>query len=389
MNAPMIPLAVPDVSGNEAAYLQECIQTTYVSSVGPFVKRFEALLTESTGAADTVTTCSGTSALHLALTTVGVGRDDLVILPDLTFIASANAISHCGARPWLIDVQSESWMLDVPALERLFAGQTRMDGGRLIHAPTGRRIAAIMPTYTLGAPVDMDPLCALASRYGLPVVADGAAALGATYKGKPLAQMGATLTAISFNGNKTVTSGGGGAIVGADAMLIARARHIGSTARVGADYDHDSVGYNYRLTNIEAAVGCAQMERLPQFIAAKRHIRQSYDAAFAGHPALAGFPHCSWGDSACWMSGVVLAPEAGSRAGNIRARLRESGIDARPFWKPMHLQLPYKNASRGDVSVSTSLWQRILTLPCSVALSEQDLQRTIAATLAAVSAEMP
>lgn len=389
MSAAMIPLAVPDVSGNEAAYLQECIQSTYVSSVGPFVKRFEAMLSESTGAADTVTTCSGTSALHLALTTVGVGRDDLVILPDLTFIASANAISHCGASPWLVDVRPDTWTLDVSALERLLVEQTRMDGKALIQGPTGRRIAAIMPTYTLGAPVDMDPLCALASRYGLPIVADGAAALGATYKGKPLARMGATLTAISFNGNKTVTSGGGGAIVGADAALVARARHLGSTARLGSDYDHDAVGYNYRLTNIEAAVGCAQMERLPQFIAAKRHIRQSYDAAFAGHPMLATFPECPWGDSACWMSGAFLKPKAAGRAAAIRSRLRDRGIDARPFWKPMHLQAPYATAPRGDVAVSTSLWQRILTLPCSVALSESDLQRTIAETLAVVSAETP
>jgi dTDP-4-amino-4,6-dideoxygalactose transaminase len=387
MTAKMIPLAEPDVSGNEAAYLQECIRSTFVSSVGPFVQRFEAMLAESTGAVDAVTTCSGTSALHLALTTVGVGRDDLVILPSLTFIASANAISHCGASPLLVDVSEESWSLDVSALANFLDAESGVERGRLIHTRSGRRIAAIMPVHTIGAPADMDPLCALAARYALPVVADGAAALGASYKGRPLAQMGAALTAISFNGNKTVTCGGGGAIVGREAASLQRARHLGTTARIGSDYDHDDVGFNYRMTNIEAAVGCAQMERLDSFVAAKRRIRARYDSAFSGNEALSGFPACPWGESACWFSGAVLAPALAGKAQHIRSKLRDRGIDARAFWKPMHLQKPYASAPRADLTVSESLWQRILTLPSSVALSDADLDRVVSETLDVVSHE--
>jgi dTDP-4-amino-4,6-dideoxygalactose transaminase len=199
--------------------------------------------------------------------------------------------------------------------------------------------------------------------------------------------MGAALTAISFNGNKTVTCGGGGAIVGREAASLQRARHLGTTARIGSDYDHDDVGFNYRMTNIEAAVGCAQMERLDSFVAAKRRIRARYDSAFSGNEALSGFPACPWGESACWFSGAVLAPALAGKAQHIRSKLRDRGIDARAFWKPMHLQKPYASAPRADLTVSESLWQRILTLPSSVALSDADLDRVVSETLDVVSHE--
>ncbi|MBI3506476.1 MAG: aminotransferase class I/II-fold pyridoxal phosphate-dependent enzyme [Proteobacteria bacterium] len=387
MTAALVPLAVPDVSGNEARYLQECIASTFVSSVGPFVPRFEATIAASTGAPAAVVTCSGTTALHLALVVAGVRRDDLVILPDLTFIASANAISHCGATPWLLDIDPRTWTLDPAAVAHALAAEAVKSGEELVHRPTGRRIGAILAVHTLGAPPDMDGLSGLADAHGIPLVADGAAALGATYKGRPLARMGACLTGISFNGNKTVTCGGGGAIVGTDKVLLDRARHLGATARVGGDYDHDAVGYNYRMTNVEAAIGCAQMERLPAFLDAKRRIRKRYDAAFAGRADIAGFPGCPWGESACWMSGAVLSPALAGRSADIRKRLRDAGIDARAFWKPMHLQAPYAGSPRGPVAISEGLWRRILTLPCSVALTSADQDRAIAALLAAAAVE--
>ncbi len=384
----MIPLAVPDLTGNEANYLAECVRSTFVSSVGAFVGRFEAGLAERAGAAGAVASCSGTTALHLMLHVAGVKPGDLVVLPTLTFIASANAIAHCGATPWLFDVDPASWTLDAAAVASAFARDVVTERGQAINRPTGRRVAAILAVHTLGAPCDMDALASIARAYQIPLLADGAAALGASYKGRPLAAMGAVMSAISFNGNKTITCGGGGAIVAADPDVLARARHLGATARVGADYDHDEIGFNYRMTNVEAAIGCAQLERLDAFLAAKRSIRARYDTAFAGRTDMSGFPECPWGESACWFSGAVLTPEAASCAPTIRARLRERGIDARPFWKPMHLQAPYAHAPREATPVADALWPRVLTLPCSVALTPTDQARVIAETLEAAEAQV-
>lgn len=379
----MIPLAVPNLAGNEARYLQECVSSSYVSSVGPFVKRFEAMVAEATGAPEAVAVSTGTVGLHLALVVAGVGRDDLVALPALTFIASANAIAHCGAMPWLFDIAPESWTLDPAALERALSEEAERRGDRLVHRATGRRVAAVMPVHTLGHPADMDAIVAVAGRHGLPVVADGAAALGATYKGRRPAECGAALTVISFNGNKTVTAGGGGALVGSDPAMMRLARHLSTTARVGQEYEHDQVGYNYRMTNLQAAVGCAQMEQLEPFVAAKRRIARRYDDAFAGLKGTGRFPAAPWAESACWFSGLTVdAPDTAT----LREALRGNGIDARPFWKPMHLQRPYRDAPRTALSVTESLWRRIVTLPCSTHLSDSEQDRVIAATTAALAA---
>jgi perosamine synthetase len=370
----MIPLAVPNVGSREAEYLAETIRSTFVSTVGPFVTKFEEMVAKAAGTSTAVATCSGTTGLHAAFMAVGVKRDDLVIAPSLTFIASVNAISHAGAGPWLFDVSSESWTLNPELLRTTLRKEIRRDvGGQVIHAPSGRRVAAIAPVYTLGLPADMDAIVEIAREYGLPIVADGAAALGATYRGRASGALGADLTMYSFNGNKTVTAGGGGAVVGKP-DLVQRVRHLTTTARVGSDYDHDEVGYNYRMTNLEAAVGCAQMECLDQFIAAKRAIDQRYRDSFGGLAQVRAFPQPNWARSACWFSGVVLEGAAVCRGASIRQHLRASGIDARPFWKPMHLQPPYRDAPRTAQPVAEDIWERVLTLPCSthLTLTEQD-----------------
>jgi dTDP-4-amino-4,6-dideoxygalactose transaminase len=371
----VIPLCVPDLSGNEARYLAECIETTFVSSVGPFVSRFETMVAEAAGGRFGVATSSGTTALHLALAAAGVERDDLVIVPSYTFIASANAITHAGAVPWLMDIDADSWTLDPRLMASVLAAETERRAGRLVHRATGRHVRAVMPVHTLGQPADMDGLVAVAREFSLKVVADGAAALGATYRGRKPGQWGADLTAFSFNGNKTVTAGGGGAVVGDDERLMATVRHLCSTARVGADYTHDRVGFNYRLTNLQAAVGCAQMERLDVMVAAKRSIRDTYDAAFRGLPGVALFPRPVWADGAAWVSGFVL--DSVVAVEGLRGRLRDAGIDSRPFWKPVHLQAPYASTPRSSVTVSESLWERVLTLPCSTGLVERDVQYVI------------
>ena len=274
----MIPLAVPNLNGREREYLNQCIDTTFVSSVGSFVERLEALTAELSGTRYGVATSSGTTGLHLALTGYGVERDDLVIIPSFIFIATANAVAHCGAMPWFMDVEPDTWTMDAAQLERELEEKTDWQGERLIHKETGRRVAAIMPVYTLGNIPDMDRIRAIAKKYKLPLIADAAAAIGATYKGKKTGEL-ADCTVFSFNGNKTVTAGGG-AVVGDDETMMKRLKHLSTTARVSAEYDFDMVGFNYRMTNIQAAVGCAQLERAEELVERKRQIRRTCREAF-------------------------------------------------------------------------------------------------------------
>ncbi|MDP7571158.1 MAG: aminotransferase class I/II-fold pyridoxal phosphate-dependent enzyme, partial [Myxococcota bacterium] len=202
----MIPLAVPHLAGNEARYLRECVDTNFVSSVGPFVDRLETLVAECSGAAHAVATSSGTAGLHAALLAAGVSPGELVVVPAFTFIATANAVSHCGAVPWLLDITETDWTLDPEQLAGVFERETRRDGGSLVHVASGRRVAAVLPVHTLGAPADMDPILELARAQRVPVVADAAAALGSLYRGRPPGALGADLSVFSFNGNKTVTA---------------------------------------------------------------------------------------------------------------------------------------------------------------------------------------
>jgi dTDP-4-amino-4,6-dideoxygalactose transaminase len=376
-NLPPIPLAIPVMGTAEARNLQACIDQNFVSSVGPFVTQFEAMVAESTGAVGAVATSAGTTGLHVALVALGVGRDDLVILPTFTFIASANAIAHCGAEPWLMDVAPDDWNLDLDQLDRELQCNAVRDGPILRHRVTGRRIAAIMPVYCLGTPLDFDRLNALADKWRLPVAVDAAAAIGVRWRGRPLAEAG-TLSVISFNGNKTVTAGGGGMVIGKDAELIRAVRHLTTTARTSTEYTHDRVGFNYRMTNLQAAVGCAQMERLTELVAAKRRIRAAYDAAFARIPGIALFP--GGADSGCWMSGLVVEDTRLPSIEALCAGLRERGIEGRSFWKPVHLQAPYASVPRAkSLAIAENLWRRVLTLPCSTNLTASDQTHVIEA----------
>jgi len=372
----VIPLAIPNLAGNEARYLQECVETNFVSSVGPFVSRFEDLISRASGARQAVATSAGTTGLHAALIAAGVRRDELVILPSFTFIASANAIAHCGATPWLFDITAESWTLDPHQVARAIEAETDEHCGAIFHKATGRRVAAMMPVYTLGIPADMDRLVEISRRYRLPIVADGAAALGALYKDRPVGNIGADLTVFSFNGNKTVTAGGGGAVAGNDEALCGLVRHLTTTARTSAQYDHDMVGFNYRMTNLQAAVGCAQLEHLDKFVAAKRRICSVYKHGLADLPGIGFFANPGWAKSACWFSGITVTEPSTTQ---IIPILRNHGIDARPFWKPIHLQPPYAGAPRASLSVSDDLWSTVLTLPCSTSLTYEDQRAVIAA----------
>jgi len=367
----MIPLAIPNLKGNERRYLSDCIDTNFVSTIGPFVSKFEQQISAASGFSETVATSSGSSALHTALLAVDVKPGDLVICPGLSFIATANAITYCQAQPWLIDIDKRSWTIDPSKVQEALTTQTFVGvDGLPVHRKTGKRVAAILPVYTLGTPADMDAIVEIASSFHVPIVADAAAALGSTYKGRNLSELGTALTIFSFNGNKTVTAGGGGAVSGNNQKIIDLVRHLTTTARVGSDYDHDRVGFNYRLTNLQAAVGCAQMESLNQYVEKKREIARFYCDAFSDLPGVRPFPKPDYANSACWFSGFVL--ENGDPSG-LRKELRNKGIDARPFWKPLNLQLPFSDAPRANLDVSEYIWSRIVTLPCSTGISDDEL----------------
>ena len=351
-----------------------CIDTTYVSSVGEFVDRIEIMMSEICGTRYGVATSSGTTGLHLSLTGCGVKRDELVIIPTFTFIATANAIAHCGAVPWLIDISLDSWTLDPIQLEQELEKNTVWDAERLIHKKTGQRIAAVMPVYTLGNIPNMEKIKEIAERYHLPVIADAAAAIGAEYKGEKIGGL-ADLTVFSFNGNKTVTAGGGGMIIGNDEELMRKLKHLSTTARVSEEYDHDMVGFNYRMTNIQAAVGCAQLERVGEFVRKKREIRAFYEQSFSRIQNISLFPAPEGEKSACWLSGIVLKEGGTDEVRKLCQELEEMGIEGRGFWKPIHLQKPYQGSVKAQsLDNASNLWKRILVLPCSTNISHNELK---------------
>ncbi len=366
----MIPLAVPNLTGHEKEYLNDCIDTTYVSSVGPYVTKLENMTAEATGASYAVATSAGTTGLHAALVAAGVKAGDLVIIPTFTFIATANAVAHCGAAPWLMDIKADDWCLDPDMVRSELAAKTKVKDGKRIHLDTGWRVAAIMPVYTLGNLPDMDKFRQIADEYKLSLIADAACAIGATYHAQPLGSL-ADASVISFNGNKTVTCGGGGMVVGDGKGLLSRIRHLTATARLGTEYDFDMVGFNYRMTNIQAAVGCAQMERLDEFIAVKKYVRMYY-AGRLQELNIRFFPTAE--GSSCWFSGIVLP--SGKSLEEVRAvitMLKEKGIEARTFWKPVHLQDAYLDVPKSFLVTAENLWQRIITLPCSTNITDEEL----------------
>ena len=375
----MIPLAMPNLNGNEKKYLDNCIDTTYVTSVGTYVNKLEGIVAKATGSNYAVATSSGTTGLHSALTAVGVKTNDLVIIPTFTFIASANAVAHCGACPWLMDITAHDWCLNPWLVRSEIEENCEWRGDKLVHKNTGRRVAAIMPVYTLGNIPYMKGFREIADDYEIPLIVDAACAIGATYEGRDFGPL-ADLSVLSFNGNKTITCGGGGAVVGNDNKLMEHVRHLTTTARVWPDYDFDEVGFNYRMTNIQAAVGCAQMEKLESFITTKRYVRRFYEIQLDEllQCGVSFFP--TMDGSSCWFSGIVLSK--GSSLDDVKcvcSKLKECGIEARPFWKLVHLQKPYKDCLRSDVSIAESLWQRIITLPCSTNITEDELLEVVVA----------
>lgn len=375
----MIPLTEPTLSGREAAYLQECISTNFVSTVGPFVPTFEEMAAELMGFPHAVATNTGTSALHVALTALGVRADDLVVLPSYTFIATANAVRMCGAYPWFFDIEEDSWGIDPEVLAKEISANSEVRDGSLWHTSLRRRVAAVVAVCSVGQPPRLDEIVRVASNFDLPLLIDAAGAAGARYGKKDL---GGTVNhvVLSFNGNKTFTAGGGGAFLTQDANLASRVRHLSTTARTDESYSHDSEAFNYRLTNIQAAVGCAQLEQADHFLERKRAIDFNYRSAWTG-TNLMSFPCTEWAESACWMTGTVLPRNSSVAIEELVKDLRARGVESRKFWKPMHLQAPYSFSPRTSMSITDDLWPRVLTLPSSISLTDHEQEQVIAHVL--------
>lgn len=358
-----IPLAVPDLRGNESAYLTRCVQDNWVSSAGPFVTECEKQVAALAGRAYAVASVNGTTALQLAMTAAGVKRGDHVVVPDWTFAATANAAHHTGAVPIFADVTEESWSLDPTVLEAI------------LRDPPGK-IGAVVAVHALGHPADIDPLLTLCKQADVPLIEDAAGAIGARYKGRPVGGLG-DLAIFSFNGNKTVTAGGGGMVVTNDEAQARHLRALSAQARSGAEYRYDAIGFNYRMTNLNAGVLLAQIERLEEMVAAKKRIAAAYDQAVAGRNDLQPMPRASWGESACWLYSVRCQGEAEARS--LVQHMAEHDIEARIFWRTLSDQAPYAHAPRRLTGVAATLSGTVVSLPCSSSLTDAQQARVIAA----------
>ena len=369
----ILGLHEPVFAGNEVAYLEECIKSTFVSSVGPFVDRFERMLEEVTGARRAVAVVNGTAALHACFCLAGVGPGDEVISPALTFIATTNAIAYCGAVPHFVDSSFETLGMDARALAvRLDAvAQKTADG--TINRETGRRIAAIAPMHTFGHPVDLDAIAALADEWNIALVEDAAESLGSTYKGHAVGSR-ARLAALSFNGNKIVTTGGGGAILTNDEALGRRAKHLTTTAKLPHKWAfiHDEVGFNYRLPNLNAALGCAQLEQLDGFLASKRKLAAVYERAFAHVPGVRFSREPKDTTSNYWLNAILLDEAHAGRRDDVLAALNDAGFGARPAWTLMHRLPMFAQNPRGDLATAESIERRLINLPSSASIRARD-----------------
>lgn len=362
-----IALAQPDLRGNEAAYVAEAVDSSWISSTGPFVARFEREFADACGTAEALSVSNGTVALHLALLALGVGPGDEVVVPSLTYVATANAVRYVGAEPVFVDVSPDTWCLDPAALEGALTERTR----------------AVIPVHLYGHPADMDPILALARRHGLAVVEDAAEAPFAEYRGRRVGAL-SDIATFSFYGNKVLTSGEGGAITLSDPDLADRARLLrGQGMDPQRRYFFPIVGHNFRLTNVACALLCAQLERADDMLAARRRIVDRYRALLDDVPGIRSQPVADWAKPSPWLHSVTVDPgRYGLDRDALASGLDERGIETRPFFIPVHTLPPYAEASRrsgAKLPVTDGLAARGINLPTHSALSDEDVERVAAA----------
>jgi dTDP-4-amino-4,6-dideoxygalactose transaminase len=370
-----IPLSEPCIGGNARAYLEECLQTNYVSSIGPFVERFEKEFAAYVGSAYAVACASGTAAIHTAMRLLEVEPGDEVMVATLTFVASANPIQYERALPVLVDSEAETWNMD----PQLVAEELDRRARRGLRLPK-----AVEAVHILGHPARLEPLVEACARHGVALFEDASEALGARYAsgafaGRHVGTIG-RLGCFSFNGNKIMTTGSGGMITTDDPALARRAKHLTTQARLpGVEYRHDEVGYNYRLSNLSAALGVAQLEQLPDFLARKRRLAARYDAALAGLPRLQAPPRAAWAEPTFWLYTVTLDEGAGPGPRDLLETLRAAGVESRPIWSPLHTMPMYRDAPRLGGAVAESLFAAALSLPSSVGLTGEQQDEVVRA----------
>lgn len=358
-----IPLHEPRFLGNEKKYLSECIDTTFVSSVGKFVDQFESMICDFTGARYAIATVNGTAALHVALRLVGVSSGDEVITQPLSFIATCNAISYCNAKPIFVDVDLDSMGMSPQSLRAFLRANTRQDFGMCVNVTTGNKIAAVVPMHTFGLPCRIEEIEKICKEFNIPLVEDAAESLGSYSNGRHTGTFGQVGT-LSFNGNKAITTGGGGMIITNNASLARRAKHITTTAKLPHPYEfiHDEVGYNYRLPNINAALGCAQMESLPSILKGKRELAFEYANFFLGS-GIDFAKEIVGSHSNYWLNAIKL--ESRAQRDSFLKDLNDAGVMSRPIWRLMNNLKMFGSCQKTDLSNAEWLEDRVINIPSS------------------------
>ncbi|MFN0080368.1 MAG: LegC family aminotransferase [Prosthecobacter sp.] len=377
-DAAFIPLSAPHLSGNEWKYIKDCLDTGWVSSVGAYVTRFEHELAQAAAVPHAVATTCGTAALHMALLVAGVKPGDEVLVSSMTFIAPVNAIRYANAIPVLVDAEPKHWQMDVNQVrDFLTNGCVRRDGG-VFNRVSGRRVAAIVPVHVLGHPVDMNALMKLADEFDLTVIEDATESLGSTYFDRPAGGIG-HLGCYSFNGNKIITTGGGGMLVTANEAWAKKARYLTTQAKDDPqEYIHHEIGYNYRLTNIQAAFGCAQIEVLPGYVTRRREIHALYRSKLGSVPGIRFQEEADGVKSNFWLTTVCIDRNLfGMEARALQQQLKAAKIEARPLWQPAHLSPAHQDAFKLPCPVAEDLFANALSLPSCSSATDEDIKRVI------------
>ena len=366
----MLLLSGPNMGGNELKYVTECITTGWVSSVGAYVDQFEKLTAAFAGTKYAVATSSGTTALHICLVMMGVNSDDYVITPNITFIATCNAIKYTGANPLFIDTHERSWQMDLDLLQEFLENETEQKDNVCFNKKDGKRIPVIMPVHVLGNIGDMDRLMAIAKKHNLIVIEDSTEALGSYYKGKHAGSFGLMGT-FSYNGNKIITTGGGGMIVTDDETLAKKAKHLTTQAKSDPfEYIHDEIGYNYRLVNVAAAMGVAQMEQLPQFLIRKKEIIAFYKKELLGIGDIEFQEVSNDVDPNWWLPTIKTVKQR-----EVLKVLNDHKMQSRPFWVPMNQLVMFtKNIYFNKTDRSDFVYKHCLSIPCSTNITDDDLK---------------
>ena len=362
-----VPLHAPLFIGNEKKYLAECIDTTFVSSVGKFVDRFEEQVASYTGSKRAVVCVSGTNALHMGMLLVGVERDDEVLTQALTFIATCNAISYIGAHPVFLDVDRDTLGLSPHAVKNWLSGHAEVRNDQCYNKRTGRRIKACVPMHTFGHPMKIDELSAVCNEYHIELVEDAAESIGSFYKGRHTGTFG-RVGAISFNGNKTITTGGGGMLLFQDEELGRLAKHLTTQAKVPHRWAfvHDHIGYNYRMPNINAALGCAQMENLDRYVSNKRETAERYREFFSRIPDVEFVVEPANSRSNYWLNAVLLKDRRAQQS--FLEYTNDHGVMTRPVWELMNRLEMFRGCETDGLENTVWLEERIVNIPSSVRL---------------------